>query len=197
MESFLASLEPLLKEIPERDRRQVIEKYREHFHLSISLGKTDEEIIAFFGNPKTVARYIVADYLVEKAEADSTVRNIFKAVIGSIGLGVFNLAFFLGPFLGLMGALLALFVAGLGVSLVGVEIFSGVLAYPALPTIIDVPPDLYAGTVTRIATLFLSTGLISFGLLFLVGDYILAGIFYRGTLKHLRFHLGNLKKGEF
>ncbi len=197
MENFLAALDSLLKEIPERDRRQIIGKYREHFDLSISLGKTEDEIIAFLGNTKNVARYIMADYLVKKAEEESSIKNIFKAVIGSIGLGIFNLAFFLGPFLGLMGALFGLFLFGLGVSFVGLEILSGVLAYPALPTIINIPPDLYADTTTRIGTLFLSTGLISFGLLFLVGDYLLAGIFYRGTLKHLRFHLGTLKKGDF
>lgn len=108
MENFLAALDSLLKEIPERDRRQIIGKYREHFDLSISLGKTEDEIIAFLGNTKNVARYIMADYLVKKAEEESSIKNIFKAVIGSIGLGIFNLAFFLGPFLGLMGALFGL-----------------------------------------------------------------------------------------
>jgi len=197
LDSFLAALEPLLREIPERNRQSIIEKYREYFNLSMHSGKTEEEIIAFWGNPKTVARYIVADYLVERAEADSTFRNIFKAVTSSVGLGVFNLAFFLGPFLGLSGALLIFFIAGLGISFVGIEVFTGVLAYPTLPSIIDLPPDLFADTFTRMGTFFVSIGLIAFGLLFIIGDYILVGIFYRGTLKHLRFHLSDLAKEDF
>ncbi|NLB52678.1 MAG: DUF1700 domain-containing protein [Syntrophomonadaceae bacterium] len=196
MDNFLAELEQFLKELPERNRRLLIAKYREHFLLNMNSGKTEDEIIAFLGNPKTIARYLTANYLVEKAEADTTVKNIFKAVLGSMGLGVFNLAFFFGPFLGLIGALLALFIAGLGVSFIGAVVLSGVFSYPVIP-VISIPPDLYADNVTRIGTLFLSIGLVSFGLLFLVGDYILARIFYLGTLKHLRFHLGSLKQEDF
>ena len=197
MDNFLTALESYLEEIPERDRQAIMERYHKYFDMSMNLGKTEAEIIAFLGNPKTVARYSIADYLVEKAEQESTFRNIFKAVVGSIGLGVFNLAFFLGPFMGLAGALLILFLAGLGVSFVGMEILSGVIAYPILPTIIELPPDLFADTYTRLGSFFVSTGLIAFGLLFLIGDYILAGIFYRGTLKHLRFHLSDLAKEGF
>lgn len=196
MDNFFASLEELLGELPERDRRSLINKYREHFNLDMSLGKTEEEIVAFLGNPKTVARYIIANHLVEKAEADANIRNVFKAVLGSMSLGVFNLVFFLGPFLVLIAVLAALFAAGLGVSLTGAIALSGVFTYPALP-IIDLPPDLYIDTFTRFGTFFLSLGLISFGLLFLAADFAIIGIFYKGTLKHIRFHLGNLQQGSF
>ena len=197
MEEFLTALEPLLKEIPERDRPAVIEKYREYFDISMRMGKTEEEIVAFLGSPKIAARFAVADYLVEQAEGNSTFKNISKAVISSIGLGVFNLAFFLGPFLGMSGALLILFFAGLAISFFGIEVLIGVFAYPSLPTIISLPPDLFADSITKMGTFFASLGLVAFGLLFIIGDYILLGIFYRGTLKHLRFHLSDLAKGDF
>ncbi len=197
MEEFLAALEALLKEIPEGDRPRIIAKYREYFDLSMHMGKSEEEIAAFLGSPKNVARLAVADYLVEQAEGNSTFKNIYKAVISSIGLGVFNLAFFFGPFLGLSGALLILFFAGLAVSFAGIEVLLGVFAYPSLPAIIYLPPDLFADSITRMGTFFASLGLIALGLLLIIGDYILLGIFYRGTLKHLRFHLSDLAKGDF
>ncbi len=197
MENFLSALEPLLKEMPERDRQSIMEKYQQYFELSIRLGKTEDEIVNFLGSPKTVARYIIADYLVKKAEVDSTFKNIYKAVTSSIGLGIFNLAFFFGPFLGLSGALIILFIAGLGISFVGIEILAGVIAFPSLPNLLALPPDLFADTFTRMGTFFVSIGLMAFGLLFIIGDYILVGIFYRGTLKHLKFHLSSLAKEAF
>jgi hypothetical protein len=83
----------------------------------------------------------------------------------------------------------ALLSAGAAVSLAGLFLFGGVLLNLLEPGIVNIPSAFYSDGLTAAATLCMSVGFIALGLLFLIGDYYLGRILYRGTLRHLHFHL--------
>lgn len=194
-QEFLKSLYQELAPIPDRDRQKIISDYEQHFERGREEGQTEADMAAALESPKSIARFYKADYMLKKAEQESSAHNIMHAVGAMLGLGVFNLILVLGPFLGMTGALTALFVAGAAVSITGVLLFAGVLLSIAEPGSMNLSPALYSDGLTAAATLSMSVGLAASGLLFLIGDYYLGRIFYRGTLRYLNFHL-RLRKEE-
>lgn len=189
---FLKALEQMLVELPPDSRQGILSYYEDLINTSLNEGLTEEEIIASFEPPQTLANYHIAEYLLETAENNLTTPNIFRVMKATLRLGVSNLVLLIGPILGIIGALLAfvstsaLVIATGLVLLIGVFIDSQTFAHVFFFT----PPNFfYENTITSAGTFFLSIGLIAFGLLFLIGAYILMRLIYRGTLKHLRFHL--------
>lgn len=186
---FLKELSSLLSSLPSDERQEILFDYEEHFSIGIEEGKTEEEIISSLGTPKTIAKQYKANYIVNQAVANPSPSNILKAVFATIVLGFFNLVFVLGPFLGLVGLLIGLFGASIGITIAGISLFFQAALGPALGSLgsyLSVPFALEANPG---ATLFLSTGLTSLGLLFSIGNCYLAKWLYIGTIHYLKFNL--------
>lgn len=75
-------------------------EYQEHFRIGLEEGKSEADIAQSLGDPNVIAKQFNVDHLVQKAEENTTVSNILKAVLATLGLGIFNLVFVLGSFLG-------------------------------------------------------------------------------------------------
>src|SRR5512136_160101 len=95
----------------------IISDYSEHFSIGKANGRTDEELWRSLGSPDDVAREIRVLHLVKKAEDNRSCRNIFHAVVATLGLGLFNLVFVLAPVIILVVLLLVIFMLGVMITL--------------------------------------------------------------------------------
>ncbi|MDW7651893.1 MAG: DUF1700 domain-containing protein [Bacillota bacterium] len=189
-QEFIDTLNRLLNQLSAADRDEIIYDYQEHFRIGLEEGKSEEQIAASLGDPKVIAKQFHVDYLVKRAEEDTSVTNTFKAVLATLGLGFFNLVVVLGPFLGLAGAILGLFVASGAIIIAGIAVFGAAIFGPVLPLSFNAG---YAMTFNPAAMLFLSVGLVCLGLLFLIGNVYLAKYFFIGTVQYLKFNMKIIK----
>ncbi len=188
-QDFFNALQLELEKIPHADKEGIIAYHQEIFRAGLEQGQTEEEIAANLGSPQAIAGYYEAHHLIGLAELESSLGNLFYAIKAVLRLGISNLVLILGPVLGVAGAMIAMLSAGAAVSIAGLLLFSGILLNLLQPGIIDIPTALYSDSLTAAAILCMSVGFIALGLLFLIGDYYLGRILYRGTLRHLHFHL--------
>lgn len=180
---FIKELRKNLKHLQKEELDEIIADYEEHFEAGKADGRTEKEIAKSLGTPKKIAKHIVAKHLVKKAEHTTSPRNVLNALLASLGLGFFNLVFVLGPFLAIIGILVGIFAAGIGLTIGGL----GAMIFMALNiAIVGVP---------HVTAFFLLLGIICLGLLILIGDYYLARLFGKLTLKYLKLNIHVVKHG--
>ncbi len=168
--------------LPAEDLEDLLSDYREHFRLGKADGRSEEELFRSLGSPEEVAKEIRATHLVKKAEHTCSCRNIFHAVVATLGLGLFNLVFVLLPFLLLIAMLLFVFVTGVVFTLVGPAAF----VY-ALLQLMGLPA--FSIWLSPLAGIFLSVGITAIGLLLIIGDYYLARFFYLLGIRYLKWNI--------
>ncbi|HOQ08535.1 MAG TPA: DUF1700 domain-containing protein [Syntrophomonadaceae bacterium] len=191
-QEFLQALELELDKISHLDKSQkveILDAHRELFRLGMEQSRTEEEIAASLGTPQAIARYYQAHQLITLAELEASFLNLFRAIKAVLKLGIANLVLVLGPVLGVAGAMTALLAAGLVVSCSGLFLLIGVIANLIQPGIVHISDLWYSDSLTAAATISMSIGLAALGMLFLIGDYYLWRILYRGTLRYLRLRL--------
>ena len=171
-----------LKGIGEEDRKDILYDYEEHFRAGLESGRNEEELAAALGDPISLARQMKAGYALQQAETDASTSNILRAIFAVGVLGFFNLIFILGPFIGLVGVLIGFFAAAVGISVSGIVVFFASIFQPILP-------DFMNFTVHPAVGIFTGAGLTSLGILFFIGVYYLAKLFYILTLKYLKLNL--------
>lgn len=184
---FMNIFENSLGNMPQMEKKDILYDYHEHFNIGLEQGKTEEMIAQSLGDPKVIARQFKADYAFKQAEETKSAGNILKAVFATISLGFFNLVFVLGPFLGLIGVLLGLYASAVGFILSGVLTVFAVMFENMLPSFVNIGVN--AGT-----GFFMGIGLVSLGLLFMIGNYYLTKLFYNGTMKYLKMNLRIIKR---
>ena len=189
---FMNVLESQLEGIPATDKTEILYDYDEHFRMGIEQGKTEEQVSEALGNPKTIGKQFKATVAVEQAQTSASTGNMLRAVVAVISLGFFNLVFVIGPFMGIVGVLIGIFAAACGLIIAGVAVLISVFAFPIIGPYLNVPGFFYANPVGLVA---LSLGLTSLGLLFFIGNFYLAKLFYRGTIKYLQMNIRIINGG--
>ncbi len=179
---FLQHLSRLLSRLPKEEREDILADYEEHFAAGLEAGKTEEQVAKDLGSPETIARNFSADYAIKEAEENRSAGNMLRAVIAIISLGFFNLVFVLGPFIGLLAILFAFTVTGFAIAAAGVAVVVSAVLSPVLPWAVN------AGFHPLVAAL-VGTGLVSLGLIILIGDFFLARLFYSATIKYLKLNV--------
>lgn len=185
---FLRELDAGLSGMSYADKREILADYEEHFRIGMAEGKTEAEISAALGQPRALAKSYRADYLVEQARTDFSAGNVVRAVLAVVSLSLFNLIVVLGPFLGLVGALIGLWAAGAGMVVAGVAVAFGTLFSPVIPFLsVSVDPMVLVGS------FLLGVGITCLGLLACIGLWYLTVWFAKGTVKYLQFNLKIVK----
>lgn len=179
---FLNELEGLLQGIPEADRQDILRDYEEHFQIGLENGKSEEEITADLGSPRTIAKEVSAEYHITTAKENQTAGNMFRAVIAILSLGFFNLVFVLGPFIGLIGVMIALY--SIPITLV------------TTPFLIVAGLGLPASFAELMQIIFLFMTLFGLGTLFTIGLIYLTKGVYKLVLKYLQFNLSIIRGKE-
>jgi len=184
-EAFLQELNRLLTGVPDEERQELLADYEEHFYLAGEQGKTEEEIIRALGQPKNIARELLATYHVEQAESNPSPSSIARAALAMVSLGFFNLVFVLAPFMTLVIVLFALYVATF--SMLVMPLLS--LIKEVVQTGMSVSEFLFDLFVALVAT--------SVGVLLLLGLLRLTKWLYRQLVRYLQFNLKIIKnKGD-
>lgn len=172
---FMDELGLLLGELPDKERLDILADYTEHFLMGIQAGKSEHEIAEALGSPKLVARELLAGYRIHQAQSNATVGNMTRAVVATVSLGFFNLVFVLGPFLVLIGVLIACF--GVSVSLLFAPL--GILAQYGIPAVSQ----------ERLLLLFGSLASVGLGGMLAIGLLRLSRWLYRQFLRYLQFNV--------
>jgi uncharacterized membrane protein len=168
--------------LPKDELDDIASDYSEHFSIGKANGRTDEELWRSLGSPEDVAREIRVMHLVKKADDVRSCKNIFHAVIATLGLGLFNLVFVLAPFILLLVMLLVIFMIGVLFTILGpVAFVYSVLQLMGLPA--------FAIWVSPLAGIFISLGMTSLGLLIIIGEYYLARFFYHVAIQYLKWNI--------
>lgn len=185
---FINSLTNQLSRIPQADRDDILYDYEEHFSIGLEHGKTEEEIARDLGDPKAIGKQFTADTIVMQATQTKSAGSITRAVFAIAGLGFFNLVFILGPFIGLVALLIALFATAFAIIISGIALVLIVFAAPMFPDLINL------GGIDSGVIIFAGIGLSSLGALFFLGVIILSKWFFKGTLSYLKINMKLINK---
>jgi uncharacterized membrane protein len=169
--------------LPEEELNDIVSDYAEHFRIGKADGRSEEELFRSLGSPDDVAREIRATHLVKKAEDVKSCKNIFHAMLATLGLGLFNLVFVLVPFILLVVLLLVVFMVGIVCTIFGPVAF--LLSLLQLAGIMG-----FTVWLSPLSVVFLSIGITTLGLLLVIGDYYLARFFYYLGIRYLKWNIG-------
>lgn len=173
---FIRELEDHLRAVPEEDRREMLYDFYEHFEFGMADGRPMEEIESELGDPAEIAKELLADYTITKAEKEKSLGNIYNAILAGLSLSFFNIIFLLGPVIGIAGVYIALCAVALVLTLAP-------LAFLAAP---------FFGGGTAL-NFFVSLALCGMGLLLGAGMIKLGRLFYVWILKYIRFNITAIK----
>lgn len=102
---YITELQMRISRLPAKDRAEILADYEEHFAMGRAAGKTDEEISASLGTPKSVAKSILMHTLVTEAETSNSIVDrasvVMRILFMVLILAPFNFLFLIGPALAL------------------------------------------------------------------------------------------------
>ena len=124
-QDYLQELKAHLSPLPEAERTDILRDQEEFFREAVANGRTELDVIGSLGEPKQLARALIAESRLAATEnllnpseggakgpVSDQLKATLRAVLAIVTLAPFNLIFVLGPFLGLLGCLLAGWVVG-------------------------------------------------------------------------------------
>jgi len=183
---FLRKLSELIKDMPEEEKKDILFDYEEHFRIGLEKGRKEEEIAASLGDPKIIAKQSRASCILKEAEKTTSASNIMRAIFAAVGLGFFNLVIVLGPAIGLLGILVALFAVAFAIAISGAAVLFGTLIGPIFAW--NIYWNIYIPFVP-VVSIPLGIGLTALGLLFIIGDFYLAKFSYKLSISYLKMNL--------
>lgn len=185
--TYLNKLRNNLKSLPKAEVEDIVSDYEEHFEIGKNKGRKADEIAKALGDPKDLAKQFGAQYYVEKASKNKSATNIARAVFATVGLGFLNLIFVFGPFMAIVGIIIGIFAASLGISIAGLAlIFSGIF-----PALLPVDP---AG-LSLVGVSLVGVSLASLGAILFIGSTYLTKGVYILLIKYLKFNIGIINAG--
>lgn len=177
-EQFLKQLEASLKRLSMEERKDILQDYEEYFAMGMENGKSEQEIAASLGNPKQIAKELLASYHLDMVEQKASASNILRAVWAVIGLGFFNVLIVLAPFCALVSVVISGWVASVAFVLSPLAILF----------------NLFMGQF-KLADLFLSLGLCGIGIFVAIGMFYVTKFLTKGLIGYLKFNITFVKGG--
>ncbi|MCL5071008.1 MAG: DUF1700 domain-containing protein [Actinobacteria bacterium] len=183
---YLEKLQKSLKSLPEEEREDILNDFKEYFEIGIERGRPEEELSIALGNPKTLARQIMLESYIKKAEETKSAAHIIRAIFTSVGLSFFNIIFILPVFLVVFSILVSLFAVSVSLGAAGITGTVGSFFYPLYSQYV-------AFNVNIASMIFAFIGIGSAGILFFVGNIYLSKLIFRFTVKYLKFNLSVIR----
>lgn len=121
---YLRELKSHLSPLPESEQLDIIRDQEEFFRDAVQNGRSELDVIASLGDPKQLAKTLIAESRILATEnllkpasgsrigVSAQLKSTLRAVLAIAALAPFNLIFVLGPFLALLGCLLAGWMVG-------------------------------------------------------------------------------------
>ena len=121
-QEFIRQLQEALSRLPERERQEILDDYREYFRDGAEAGRSEADIAAGLGDPRQLARELAARHHIQQWESRKSFGNLF-AVVGAIaGLGFLNFLLAI-PFMFYLWMLTMAALASTGILIGGVVVF--------------------------------------------------------------------------
>lgn len=183
---FLQILGQHLARLPESERADILRDQEEFFRDALASGRTEADVIGSLGDPKQLAKTLIAEAKLTGAEtsSNSSLRTqmgaTMRAVIAIVTLAPFNLIFVLGPFLGLLGCLVAGWAVGASFLIAG-----GAAVFFLVTELMQ----LSASTFAHVASFLFSIGVVMFSFSFLALMAWVSGWVATLTVRYLRWNL--------
>ncbi|MGE8021101.1 DUF1700 domain-containing protein [Peribacillus frigoritolerans] len=177
-EQFLKQLNASLTRLSLEEREDILQDYEEYFEIGMEEGKSEQEISKSLGNPKQISKELMATYHLGQVEQTTSAGNVMRAVWAVIGLGFFNLVIVLGPFIALIGVVIAGWVSAIGFILAPL----GALL------------NLVLGNF-QLFDLFFALGLCGIGIFIAMGMFVATSALTKGFIRYLKFNASLVKGG--
>ncbi|EZX20721.1 hypothetical protein V070_01785 [Staphylococcus aureus C0673] len=167
--TFLNYLEDELSRLPKVERDKIMYEYETNFFES----EDEQSLIQELGEPKAIAKKIYATSAIHDAELSPNFKNVFQAILATLGLSFFNIIFIIIPFLIIAFVLLIVVVIG-ALMMLG----------PIVSVINVFVHGFYWVDITNI---IFSISFLGLGLMLLIAGLKLIEVSYKGILKYLRW----------
>ncbi|WP_323704326.1 HAAS signaling domain-containing protein [Mammaliicoccus sp. Dog046] len=178
--TFLNYLEDELSRLPKVERDKVMYEYEAEFFESQNENKDESTLIQELGEPKAIAKKVYAKYAINDAEQSPNFKNVFQAIMATLGLSFFSILFIIIPFLIVAFILLIVVVVG-ALLMVG-------------PVISILNVFLYGFNWVDITNIIFSISFLGLGLMLLITGLKLVDLSYRGILKYLRWSVTVIRR---
>ncbi|WHY14801.1 DUF1700 domain-containing protein [Peribacillus frigoritolerans] len=177
-EQFLKQLNASLTRLSLEEREDILQDYEEYFEIGMEEGKSEQEISKSLGNPKQISKELMATYHLGQVEQTTSAGNVMRAVWAVIGLGFFNLVIVLGPFIALIGVVIAGWVSAIAFILAPLgALFNLVLGN------------------FQLFDLFFALGLCGIGIFIAMGMFVVTSALTKGFIRYLKFNASLVKGG--
>jgi len=186
--NFIIDLEKALAALPPAQREDVLADYRAHIFEARERGKTDEQIAAALGDPRTLARTFVADYHLTRIQSpaegqrlSTSLYHMARAFFVLVSILAFNFFFMFWPILGLTIVLAVSWI------MAGVFVFVGIIFGFAV-LVGNIATPVAVGLSAKLALFFYSLSLMGASLLSCIVLYVLSRWFLIGLLKYIKLN---------
>ncbi|MEK5359133.1 DUF1700 domain-containing protein [Peribacillus castrilensis] len=177
-EQFLKQLNASLTRLSLEEREDILQDYKEYFEIGMEEGKSEQEISKSLGNPRQISKELMATYHLGQVEQTTSAGNVMRAVWAVIGLGFFNLVIVLGPFIALIGVVIAGWVSAIAFILAPLgALFNLVLGN------------------FQLFDLFFALGLCGIGIFIAMGMFVATSALTKGFIRYLKFNASLVKGG--
>ncbi|MEK4009889.1 DUF1700 domain-containing protein [Peribacillus sp. FSL M8-0224] len=177
-EQFIKQLNASLTRLSLEEREDILQDYEEYFEIGMEEGKSEQEISKSLGNPKQISKELMATYHLGQVEQTTSASNVMRAVWAVIGLGFFNLVIVLGPFIALIGVVIAGWVSAIAFILAPLgALFNLVLGN------------------FQLFDLFFALGLCGIGIFIAMGMFVATSALTKGFIRYLKFNASLVKGG--
>lgn len=184
---FMRELEKSLGTLDECEKRDILYDYEEHFNIGFEKGKKEEEITKELGDPEAIGKSYRASSAVDEVLVNPTTKNIGRAILAAVALGMFNLIVVIGPLLGIVGVILGLFGSAISIFIAGIALVLAAITKPLLNSYINIGMN-------PIAAIFFGIGTTALGMLFFIGVVYISKSFYKLIGKYLKWNLDIIRK---
>lgn len=186
---FLQRLETYLSRLPESERCEILQDQEEFMRDALASGRSESDIIASLGDPKTLANSLIVESRLQRIDANTSNKNMVKVILvvclALFALAPFHFLIILLPFLILAGLLLAGW--GMSLGLFGSSI--GIMGFW-----ISELSTLSIGALGHAAMGFLTLSLFFFGVFSLGLMTIFTQWLLLMTIRFLQWNLNLVKK---
>ncbi len=182
--TFLKHLKSGLESLPKKEVKDIIADYEEYFAEGKADKRSEENIAKALGTPKKVAKQLKAEYHIKAAKKNTNARNIGKAILATISLGLLNLIIVLGPLIAVLAVIFSLYVSVISIWISSLAVI--VIAIILLST---------GGGILGIAALFSAIALVCVGIILLIGTNFIRKYVLKGIIYYLKFNV-SIIKGE-
>lgn len=118
-EQFLKSMRKELSQLPKAELDEIIADYQEYFHDGMANGRSEEEIARALGDPKKLARELLAQQHIDAWKADKSFGNLMRVLLAVAALGSLNL-FLAIPMLAFMAVLTVSYACSMALIVIGI-----------------------------------------------------------------------------